>query len=89
MILQGGVTHIWLDSNPLPEIDSDDQAFCDRLHPIPFTVTIPDDQIDRDMPQKLLTEGAGILAKLVVGAVRYFKSGLVLLCYKATKFRLS
>jgi putative DNA primase/helicase len=68
--------HIWLDSNPLPEIDSDDQALCNRLHPIPFTVTIPDDQIDRDMPQKLLAEGPGILAKLVAGAVRYFKSGL-------------
>jgi putative DNA primase/helicase len=68
--------HIWLDSNPLPEIDSDDQAFCNRLHPIPFTVSIPDDQIDRDMPQKLLAEGVGILAKLVAGAVRYFKSGL-------------
>ena len=35
--------HIWLDSNPLPEIDSDDQAFCNRLHPIPATVTIPDE----------------------------------------------
>ena len=68
--------HIWLDSNPLPEIDSDDQAFCNRLYPIPFTVSIPDDQIDPDMPQKLLAEGAGILAKLVAGAVRYFKSGL-------------
>jgi putative DNA primase/helicase len=28
------------------------------------------------MPQKLLAEGAGILAKLVAGAVRYFKFGL-------------
>jgi putative DNA primase/helicase len=71
-------THkLWIDTNKKPTIrDGDDRATFNRLHPIPFTVCIPKDRIDRDLPQKLSTEAEGILAWLVVGANNWFQSGL-------------
>lgn len=71
-------THkLWMDTNRKPTIrDADDRATFARLHPIPFVVTIPDEEIDRELPAKLLREGHGILAWAVEGARRYFVSGL-------------
>jgi putative DNA primase/helicase len=69
-------THkLWMDTNRKPNIrDADDRATFNRLHPIPFTVTIA--KIDRDMPAKLLREAEGILAWAVLGAVLWHQSGL-------------
>jgi putative DNA primase/helicase len=71
-------THkLWMDTNRKPTIrDADDQATFNRLHPIPFTVRIPRDQIDRDLPAKLLGEAEGILAWTVAGAKLWYQSGL-------------
>jgi len=71
-------THkLWLDTNRRPSIkDADDKATFNRLHPIPFTVRIPKDQIDRDMSAKLLMEAEGILAWAVAGAKLWYESGL-------------
>jgi putative DNA primase/helicase len=46
------------------------------LHPIPFTVQIPKDQIDRELGQKLLAEAEGILAWAVEGARLWYENGL-------------
>lgn len=71
-------THkLWIDTNRKPTIrDADDRATFNRLHPIPFTVRVPKDRIDRELPQKLLGEAEGILAWLVAGARSWFQSGL-------------
>ena len=71
-------THkLWIDTNRKPTIrDADDKATFNRLHPIPFTVTIPADEIDKDLPVKLLGEAEGILAWAVAGARRWRESGL-------------
>jgi putative DNA primase/helicase len=71
-------THkLWMDTNRKPTIrDADDRATFSRLHPIPFLVRIPREQIDRDMPQKLLAEAEGILAWAVYGAITWHESGL-------------
>ncbi len=71
-------THkLWMDTNRKPTIrDTDDKATFNRLHPIPFIVTIPKDQIDRDLPAKLHGEAEGILAWAVQGAIRWHTSGL-------------
>jgi len=70
-------THkLWIDANHKPTIRGTDNAIWSRLHPIPFTVTIPDEEIDRDLPDKLLTEAEGILAWAVSGAQRWFREGL-------------
>lgn len=71
-------THkLWLDTNRKPVIrDADDKATFNRLHPIPFTVTIPDAEIDRELPSKLRAEAEGILAWAVEGARQWYAGGL-------------
>ena len=44
--------------------------------PIPFTVTILKDQIDKELPDKLLTEAEGVLAWAVEGARLWYAGGL-------------
>lgn len=72
-------THkLWMDTNRKPMIgNADDQATINRLHPIPFTVKIPAERIDRELPAKLLREAEGILAWAVEGATRWHKGGLI------------
>ena len=71
-------THkLWIDTNRKPMIrDADDAATFNRLHPIPFTVRIPKEQIDKELPAKLLAEAEGILAWAVEGARLRNESGL-------------
>lgn len=71
-------THkLWMDTNRKPTIrDVDDKATFNRLHPIPFTVTIPKAQIDKQLPDKLLAEAEGILAWAVEGARLWYTEGL-------------
>lgn len=71
-------THkLWMDTNRKPTIrDADDAATFNRLHPIPFTVRIPKERIDKDLPAKLLAEAEGILAWAVAGAKLWYESGL-------------
>ncbi len=71
-------THkLWMDTNSKPQIRAtDDQATFNRLHPIPFTVTIPADEIDRTLPRKLLGEAEGILAWAAEGAQLWRQHGL-------------
>jgi putative DNA primase/helicase len=71
-------THkLWIDTNSRPTIRAvDDQALFNRLHPIPFTVTIPNKEVDKDLPRKLLAEAEGILAWSVQGELKRQKHGL-------------
>jgi putative DNA primase/helicase len=71
-------THkLWMDTNTKPVIRAaDDQATFNRLHPIPFTVTISSEEIDKSLPRKLLAEAEGILAWAVAGAVEWRRAGL-------------
>jgi putative DNA primase/helicase len=68
---------LWIDTNRRPMIrDADDRALFNRLHPIPFTVQIPDEEVDKQLPKKLLLEAEGILAWGVQGARFWLESGL-------------
>jgi putative DNA primase/helicase len=71
-------THkLWMDTNSRPVIRAaHDQATFNRLHPIPFTVTIPPEEVDRSLPGKLLAEAEGILAWAVQGANLWSQQGL-------------
>jgi putative DNA primase/helicase len=71
-------THkLWMDTNSKPLIRAaDDQATFNRLHPIPFTVKIPKQEIDKSLPRKLLGEAEGILAWAVEGAKEWRRIGL-------------
>ena len=71
-------THkLWMDTNSKPEVsDEDGDATFNRLHAIPFDVQIPKEEIDRDLPAKLLGEAEGILAWAVAGAKLWYEHGL-------------
>ncbi len=69
-------THkLWIGTNHLPQA-GDCGAFWNRVRLIPFTVTIPPDQIDPDLQETLRGELPGILAWAVRGAVLYQEKGL-------------
>ena len=67
---------LWIDANHLPQVRGTDNAIWNRLHPIPFLVTIPKAEQDRDLRSKLLAEAEGILAWAVAGAMRWHRDGL-------------
>ncbi len=53
-----------------------DEAIRRRFHLIPFTVTIPAEERDKDLAEKLRDEWPGILAWAILGAGLWFKHGL-------------
>jgi putative DNA primase/helicase len=67
---------LWIDANHLPTVRGTDNAIWNRLHPVPFSVTIPKDEQDIELHSKLVAEGAGILAWAVAGSAKWYKSGL-------------
>jgi putative DNA primase/helicase len=62
---------LFLDANYKPVIRSADSAVFNRLKSIPFTVTIPKDEQDKGLLDKLKGEAEGILAWLVEGCLRW------------------
>ena len=70
-------THkLFMDANHRPIIPETEKAIWNRLKPIPFTVTIPDAEIDHELPEKLKDEAEGILAWAVEGCLRWQREGL-------------
>ncbi len=67
---------LFLDSNYKPVVKGSDDAIWNRLKPIPFTVTIPKERIDRTLGEKLRAEAAGILAWMVEGCRLWKQEGL-------------
>jgi putative DNA primase/helicase len=65
-----------LATNHKPEIRGTDYAIWRRIKLIPFTVTIPDDQQDTALPEKLAEELPGILAWMVRGCLDWQHNGL-------------
>jgi putative DNA primase/helicase len=66
-------THkLWLDCNHKPVIKGTDKAIWNRLPLIPFEVTIPEDEQDKELSDKLRAEAEGILVWSVDGAQRWY-----------------
>ena len=62
--------------NHKPAIRCVDEAIRRRVHLIPFTVTIPADQVDSTLPEKLRDEAGGILAWALAGCLDWQEAGL-------------
>jgi putative DNA primase/helicase len=62
--------------NHKPSIRNVDEAMRRRLHMVPFTVTIPPDQRDKRLPERLLAERDGILAWALQGCLEWQRVGL-------------
>lgn len=67
---------IFLGTNHRPIIRGTDLAMWSRVRLIPFTVTIPDAEQDKDLGTRLLAEASGILAWLVQGCRAWQRDGL-------------
>jgi putative DNA primase/helicase len=67
---------IFLASNHRPTVRGTDHAIWRRIKLVPFSVTIPDDQQDRHLSEKLRAELPGILAWAVRGCLEWQQHGL-------------
>jgi putative DNA primase/helicase len=63
-------------TNHRPTIRGTDHAIWRRVKLVPFTVTIPPEERDPELPDKLLEERAGILAWAVQGCAEWQRIGL-------------
>jgi putative DNA primase/helicase len=70
---------IWLSVNHKPVVMDTSKGMWRRVHYIPFTVTIEDNEIDKDLPKKLLAESEGILAWLVAGCLAWYHQGRLII----------
>jgi putative DNA primase/helicase len=66
---------IFMDSNHKPEIRGTDEAIWSRIKLIPFAVSIPASDIDKQLSKKLRSEAAGILAWAVRGCLEWQAAG--------------
>jgi P4 family phage/plasmid primase-like protien len=62
--------------NHKPSLRSVDEAIRRRLHLIPFTVTIPREERDKELREKLRAEWPGILRWAVEGCLEWQRQGL-------------
>ena len=70
-------THkLWLASNHKPTIAGTDIGIWSRIRLIPFSVTIPVEERDEQLPDKLKAEWPGILAWAVRGCLDWQEAGL-------------
>lgn len=70
-------THkLWLLVNHKPIIKGNDEGIWRRLMYVPFTVTIQEEQKDRDLLQKLQGEAEGIFRWMVEGCLQWQQQGL-------------
>ena len=62
--------------NHKPGLKNVDEAIRRRMHLIPFTVTIPPEERDAQLPEKLRAEWPGILAWMIEGCLEWQRIGL-------------
>lgn len=68
---------VWIAANNLPEIRGQDPAIWRRPKAIPFTVTIPKEERDPTLKDRIIAEELpGVLAWAVRGARRWLRHGL-------------
>jgi putative DNA primase/helicase len=67
----------FITTNHKPIVRGTDEGIWRRLHLIPFTVTIPDNVVEKDFRERrLMPELAGILNWAIEGVAAYLKEGL-------------
>ncbi len=67
---------LWMAANHRPVIKGGDDGIWSRMRLVPFTVRIPDEEIDRTLKDALRAELPGILAWAVSGAISWYRDGL-------------
>ncbi|MES1047213.1 DNA primase [Heyndrickxia oleronia] len=67
---------IFFTTNHKPIVKGGDNGIWRRIKLIPFTVTIPEEKVDADLPEKLKNEMPGILNWAVEGCLKWQREGL-------------
>lgn len=67
---------LFIAGNHKPSLRSVDEAIRRRFHMIPFAVTIPPDQRDAELTEKLKAEWPGILQWMIDGCLEWLREGL-------------
>lgn len=67
---------LWMATNHKPIIRGTDLGIWRRVHMIPFTVVIPENEVDKQLTDKLLKELDGIFLWALRGLAMYSKEGL-------------
>jgi len=70
------VFKLWMYGNHMPIIKGTDEGIWRRVRIIPFNVTIPKEEVDPDLPLKLVEELPGILNWALNGCDEWLKKGL-------------
>jgi putative DNA primase/helicase len=71
-------THkLFVSGNHKPTVKGDDLGIWRRIRLVPWTVTVGEDEVDRDLPKKLAAELSGILRWAVQGTLEWQRIGLV------------
>lgn len=64
-----------VSGNHKPKIIGDDDGIWRRIHLVPWSEQIPKDEVDKDLPRKLMAEAPAILKWAVEGALDFLNSG--------------
>lgn len=64
-------------TNVLPAVRDDDHGLWRRIRIVPFNRKFSEDEMDRDLGDKLLKEASGILNLMLAGARDYLMNGLI------------
>lgn len=67
---------VFFTTNHKPIIKGSDEGIWRRIRLVPFTVTIPKEKIDKELPKKLEREMPGILRWAVEGCMKWQREGL-------------
>ncbi|MGG0645469.1 phage/plasmid primase, P4 family [Bacillus mycoides] len=67
---------VFFTTNHKPIVKGSDEGIWRRIMLIPFTITIPKDKIDYDLPDKLAKEMPGVLRWAVEGCMKWQAEGL-------------
>lgn len=67
---------LWFAANDKPQIHGVDHVIWRRVLLVPFTVTVPQEEQDRDLQSKLTEEVPGIRQWLFEGCISWLRDGL-------------
>jgi putative DNA primase/helicase len=67
---------IFFTTNHKPIVKGDDEGIWRRIRLIPFTYTVPKEEVDKQLPEKLRNELPGILRWAVDGCIKWQQEGL-------------
>jgi len=67
---------LWLTGNHKPNIRGNDDGMWRRIKLVPFNETIPEEERDTELPEKLRDEASGILNWMIKGCLAWKEDGL-------------